>query len=89
MIQKKVIKELKDLLNASDTLSLEFRDILGVLMRAYGDDEKALAKKINVYEGTILDYLKGISDPTVPVMVRIANEYKVSIDFLMGNFILS
>lgn len=63
---------------------MKFTDIIVELMRQEGLSQKDLAEKINVTEASMSRYIKGERIPRIDVLVKLANVFNVSIEYLQG-----
>ena len=63
---------------------MEFTDIIVELMKQEGLSQKELAEKINVTEASMSRYIKGERIPRIDVLVKLANVFNVSIEYLQG-----
>lgn len=55
------------------------------LREAFGSDsQETIGKNLNMTQGNVSKLLSGAQQPTVDTLLRIANVYDVSIDWLMG-----
>lgn len=61
-----------------------FRKNLHNLIHARGMTIKALSEEINASAPTISRYLSGDRTPDLPYVVKLANYFNVSIDWLLG-----
>lgn len=61
-----------------------FTDIIVELMKQEGLSQKELAEKINVTEASMSRYIKGERIPRIDVLVKLANVFSVSIEYLQG-----
>jgi len=62
-----------------------FRANLKALMESRGYTAKSLAEELNFVPSTVSRYLTGIRQPDLPYVLKIAEHFNVSIDWLMGN----
>ena len=62
-----------------------FCDRLRTLIKSMGISQRELAKKIGCTEVTISRYITGERVPSATVVVKIANVFGVSVDYLIGN----
>lgn len=62
-----------------------FRENLKALMDSRGYSAKSLAEDLNCVPSTVSRYLTGIRQPDLPYVLKIAEHFNVSIDWLMGN----
>lgn len=44
-----------------------------------------LAKHLNIAESTYCCYEKGINEPNIETLIKLANYYNVSVDYLIGH----
>lgn len=63
---------------------MKFTDIIIELMKQEGLSQKELAEKINVTEASMSRYIKGERIPRIDVLVKLANVFNVSIEYLQG-----
>lgn len=63
---------------------MKFTDIIVELMKQEGLSQKELAEKINVTEASMSRYIKGERIPRIDVLVKLANVFNVSIEYLQG-----
>lgn len=63
---------------------MKFTDIIVELMKQEGLSQKELAEKINVTEASMSRYIKGERTPRIDVLVKLANVFNVSIEYLQG-----
>ena len=63
---------------------MKFEEKVIELMKQEGLSQKQLAEKINVTEASISRYLKGERVPRIDVIVKLANVFNVSIEYLQG-----
>lgn len=63
---------------------MEFTVIIVELMKQEGLSQKELAEKINVTEASMSRYIKGERIPRIDVLVKLANVFNVSIEYLQG-----
>lgn len=63
---------------------MKFTDIIVELMKQEGLSQKDLAEKINVTEASMSRYIKGERIPRIDVLVKLANVFNVSIEYLQG-----
>ena len=61
-----------------------FATILREHIKSRGINQKWLADEASTTEPTISRYLKGVNQPEINIMVRIAKALNVSVDFLCG-----
>lgn len=54
------------------------------LMKKENLTQKELARKIGVTEASMSRYLKGEREPKIKVLIKIAHEFGVSTDYLLG-----
>jgi len=47
--------------------------------------QKSLALHLGISQGNLCDWEKGRSEPDISTLVKIANYFNVSIDYLVGN----
>ncbi len=79
---------LKSILYAKNIIfNYEFKDMLVMLREYAGFSQEEVAKLIDVHRGTIIDYENGNSNPSYVNLVKLANLFKVSLDFLTGRVI--
>lgn len=48
--------------------------------------QKEIADKINVAQRTYAHYEKGDREPSIETMIRLADYYKISLDYLTGRY---
>lgn len=63
---------------------MKFEEKVIELMKQEGLSQKQLAEKINVTEASMSRYLKGERVPRIDVIVKLANVFNVSIEYLQG-----
>jgi len=63
---------------------MKFTDIIVELMKQEGLSQKELAEKIKVTEASMSRYIKGERIPRIDVLVKLANVFNVSIEYLQG-----
>ena len=63
---------------------METGEILKNLRLEAGYTQSALAKQLEIGQSTIVGYEKLEREPTITNLIRYANFFKVSIDFLVG-----
>ena len=63
---------------------MKFEEKVIELMKQEGMSQKQLAEKINVTEASMSRYLKGERVPRIDVIVKLANVFNVSIEYLQG-----
>ena len=63
---------------------MKFTDIIVELMKQEGLSQKELAEKINFTEASMSRYIKGERIPRIDVLVKLANVFNVSIEYLQG-----
>ena len=61
-----------------------FQERLKALMDSHGFGMKALADKMNITSATLSRYLSGNRSPEVPYVVKLAEFFGVSVDWLLG-----
>ena len=64
--------------------NIPFGSRLNVALKAKGMKNKELAKKICVSNSNISKYLHSQHYPNVPILIDIAKELNVSVDWLLG-----
>ena len=47
--------------------------------------QKALSEYLGISQGNLCDWEKGRSEPDIATLIKIANYFGVSVDFLVGN----
>lgn len=57
---------------------------ISVLRKEYGWTQAELANKLNISQQAVSKYEKGERDPDIDVLLRIANIFNVSTDYLLG-----
>lgn len=62
----------------------EFSERLSGLMFERGLNGKEFAKEVNISASCISEYLQGIHEPTLERLIKIANYFNCSTDFLLG-----
>ena len=62
----------------------QFAERLKILLEDGDKKQKALAKYLSVSEGTITNYTKGVHEPTFDSVVKIANYFHVTPDYLFA-----
>ena len=66
-------------------MALNMDSIKERLREAFGSDsQETIGKNLNMTQGNVSKLLSGAQQPTVDTLLRIANVYDVSIDWLMG-----
>lgn len=63
---------------------MEFTDVIIELMKQHGLTQKELSKKINVTEASMSRYVKGDRIPRIDVLVKLADVFNISIEYLQG-----
>ena len=66
------------------TNDMTFAQRLALLRRERGFSQKSVAEKMNVSQALLSHYEKGIREPGLDFVVRIARLYGVTADFLLG-----
>lgn len=61
-----------------------FAEQLKTLRRIKGLTQKELAEKVGVKQNSYSDWENGKSEPNIEMLVRLAECFDVSIDFLIG-----
>lgn len=61
-----------------------FKERLARLMESRGYCIRTLAEAINITPATVSRYLSGARKPDIEYLVKIANHFNVSLDWLMG-----
>jgi len=54
------------------------------LREAKDIQQKELAAAINIKPNNISKYEKGLSKPTIPTLIKLAEYFEVSVDYLLG-----
>lgn len=62
-----------------------FAERVSILMEKHNLNQSQLAKKADITEAAISNYLKGVRTPNSDVLLRIANVLNTSTDYLLGN----
>lgn len=62
-----------------------FRTNLKALMNSRGYSAKRLAEELDFVPATVSRYLSGVRQPDLPYVIKIAEHFGVSIDWLLGN----
>lgn len=62
-----------------------FRENLKSLMASRGYSAKSLAEELDIVPSTVSRYLTGVRQPDLPYVIKIAELFNVSIDWLLGN----
>ena len=62
----------------------KFRERFTELLKENGTLQKVLAKKINRTPQLITNWKRGDSEPCIDDLVKLANYFEVSIDYLVG-----
>ncbi len=63
---------------------MEFGKVISELRAEKGVYQKELADYLNVSIGTISNYEQGIHNPDFDTLVRLADFYDVSVDYMLG-----
>lgn len=61
-----------------------FRQNLRKLMESKGYNINSFSEEIGIPSATISRYLNGIRTPDITYVIRIANHFKVSVDWMFG-----
>lgn len=61
-----------------------FPTALRKLMDERGDTQENIARTVGKTRQTVSQYVNGISEPSYEILVKIANHYNVSTDYLLG-----
>lgn len=61
-----------------------FRNNLSNLISSHGYNPRTFAMKADISTATISRYLSGDRTPDLPYVIRIANFFNVSVDWLLG-----
>jgi transcriptional regulator with XRE-family HTH domain len=71
-------------MNIADELrDTKYKNVF-ILLKRKGISQNELAKSIGVSRGNISDWKSGRKNPTTDVLVKIADYFDVSVDFLLG-----
>lgn len=62
----------------------QFRTNLKNLIEQRGLLSKDIAEDLNVTRATMSRYLHGVRDPELPYVIKLANYFHVSVDWLLG-----
>ena len=62
-----------------------FAERIAVLMKKHNLNQSQLAKKADITEAAMSNYVKGVRTPNSEVLLRIANVFNTSTDYLLGN----
>ena len=65
-------------------MEIKIIERLRYLMNAEKISQYALAKKINVSQSTICNWLKGKKEPSIESLWKIADYFDVTVDYLIG-----
>lgn len=60
---------------------------LKYLRKTMGFTQKEIAKKIGIAQQTYAGYEKGNHEPSVEIMIRLADTYNTSMDYITGRYI--
>ena len=71
-------------IRGNDKYNSPFACVLRGLMEGRGTTQDELAKTLGKTRQTVSQYVNGISEPTYDTLVKIADFFSVSIDFLLG-----
>lgn len=61
-----------------------FNEQLKTLRKINGLTQKELAEKLKIKQNSYSDWENGKSEPNIEMLVRIADYFDVSLDYLMG-----
>lgn len=61
-----------------------FAEQLKTLRKINGITQKELAEKLKIKQNSYSDWENGKSEPNIEMLVRIADYFDVSLDYLMG-----
>lgn len=61
-----------------------FAEQLKTLRKINGQTQKELAEKLKIKQNSYSDWENGKSEPNIEMLVRIADSFDVSLDYLMG-----
>ena len=75
--------------NPSDLNLKEFANKLRELRHFNKKTQKEVASKFNISVTCYAGYEQGYRSPDLETLVKIANHYNVSVDYLLGNRILT
>ena len=62
-----------------------FAERVTILMNKYNLNQSQLAKKADITEAAMSNYIKGVRTPNSEVLLRLANVLNTSTDYLLGN----
>lgn len=62
-----------------------FAERIAVLMKKHNMNQSQLAKKADITDAAMSNYVNGVRTPNSEVLLRIANVFNTSTDYLLGN----
>ena len=62
-----------------------FAERIAVLMKKHKMNQSQLAKKADITDAAMSNYVNGVRTPNSDVLLRIANVFNTSTDYLLGN----
>lgn len=65
-------------------INLEFHQILRSLIEEHNITQKQLAADLNIAASTVGSYVQGVREPDFSILMRLAEYFHVSTDYLLG-----
>lgn len=67
-------------------MEIKMNEVLTVLRKENNLSQEQIAEKINISQRAYAHYEKGDRQPNIETMIKLADYYKVSLDYLTGRY---
>lgn len=67
-------------------MEIKMNEVLTVLRKENKLSQEQIAEKINISQRAYAHYEKGDRQPNIETMIKLADYYKVSLDYLTGRY---
>lgn len=67
-------------------MEIKMNEVLTVLRKENNLSQEQIAEKINVSQRAYAHYEKGDRQPNIETMIKLADYYKISLDYLTGRY---